>query len=329
MHVVEESPIADQCMAYALSEPRDSSLTQKCNHTHRVHCAQCDTLQIMLNEILTFVLQASFQSDDDRDEAIYVTRHSTEVIQAWKSHQLRTVRQDQSILQFLQQLDTSSVFITQDWAIKYLPRKYRESQSDWYGKRGISWHISVAVRRRNDHLESQGLIHVIQNCSQGSCAVVAIMAHVMKTLKQENPEIQRAFFRQDSAGCYHSAATVLTVPAIVQESGIQVVELGFSDPQGGKGPADRMAATIKGHLNRFVNEGDNITNAKEIGEAICSHGGIPGVRVAVLDYLGEREAPGPLQRITGIGKLNNFRYFVGGVRVWQAFDIGPGKEISS
>ena len=108
-----------------------------------------------------------------------------------------------------------------------------------------------------------------------------------------------------------------------------MVELGFSDPQDGKGPADRMAATIKGHLNRFVNEGDNITNAKEIGEAICSHGGIPGVQVAVLDYLGEREAPGPLQRITGIGKLNNFRYFVGGVRVWQAFDIGPGKEISS
>ena len=91
-------------------------------------------------------------------------------------------------------------------------------------------------------------------------------------------------------------------------------------------PADRMAATIKGHLNRFVNEGNNITNAKEMEEAICSHGGIPGVRVAVLDYLGEREAPGP-QRITGISKLNNFRYFVGGVRVWQAFDIGPGKEI--
>ena len=104
------------------------------------------------------------------------------------------MRQDQSRLQILQQLDTSSVFITQDWAMKYLPRKYRESQSDWYGKKGISCHISVAVRRRNDHLESQGRIHVIQNCSQGSCAVVAIMAHVLKTLKQENPEIQRAFF---------------------------------------------------------------------------------------------------------------------------------------
>ena len=35
MHVVEESPIADHCMAYALSEPRDSSLMQKCNHTNR------------------------------------------------------------------------------------------------------------------------------------------------------------------------------------------------------------------------------------------------------------------------------------------------------
>ena len=145
---------------------------------------------------------------------------------------------------------------------------------------------------------------MIQNCSQGSCAVVAIMAHVLKTLKQENPEIQRVFFRQDNAGCYHSSATALTVPAIVQESGIQVVELGFSDPQDGKRPADRMAATIKGHLNRFVNGGNNISNAKETGEAICSHGGIPGVGVVVLDYFGEHEAPGPLQRITSISKLN-------------------------
>ena len=149
---------------------------------------------------------------------------------------------------------------------KYLPRKYRESQSDWYGKRGICCHISVAVRRRNDHLKSQGLIHVIQNCSQGSCAVVVIMAHILKTLKQENPEIQRAFFRQDNAGCYHSAATVLTVPTIVQESGIQVVELGFSDPQRGKVPADRMAATIKGHLNRFVNEVTTSLTPKKWGK---------------------------------------------------------------
>ena len=27
--------------------------------------------------------------------------------------------------------------------MKYLPRKYRESQTDWFGKRGIPWHIKA------------------------------------------------------------------------------------------------------------------------------------------------------------------------------------------
>ena len=48
--------------------------------------------------------------------------------------------------------------------------------------------------------------------------------------------------------------------------------IAFSDPLGGKGPADRMAATIKGHITRFINEENNVTNAKEMGNTILSHG---------------------------------------------------------
>ena len=60
--------------------------------------------------------------------------------------------------------------------------------------------------------------------------------------------------------------------------------------------------------------------------AILSHDGLPGIRVAVLDCLGETEV-GSQQKIAGISKLNNFRFSPGGVKVWQAFDIGPGKDI--
>ena len=74
------------------------------------------------------------------------------------------------------------------------------------------------------------------------------MAHVLNALKTEHPEIQKAFFRQDNAGCYHSAVTIMSVPAIEKATGVKVAEVSFSDPQGGKGPADRMAATIKGHI---------------------------------------------------------------------------------
>lgn len=328
MHVSLESPVADHCMVHALSDSSEACFKRNCQHTHEENCSQCDELRTVLAEINEFVQQASFDSEDDRDEAVYVTKHSTEMIQLWKAHQLRSVRQDESRQQILQQLDTGSVLITQDWAMKFLPRKYRESQADWFGKRGISWHISVAVRRDNNHhLQSQGFVHIIQNCSQGSKAVVSIMEHVLVTLKKEHPEIVKAHFRQDNAGCYHSAVTIASVPAIAIESGIVIADTDFSEPQGGKGPADRMAATIKGHITRYINEGNDVTNAQEMEKAILSHGGLQGIRVCVVDFLGETADSGPTPKITGISRLNNFKFLPGGVQVWQAFGIGPGKCI--
>ncbi|KAK3715036.1 hypothetical protein QZH41_002685 [Actinostola sp. cb2023] len=36
-------------------------------------------------------------------------------------------------------------------------------------------------------------------------AVITIMRHVLDTLKKEHPDITKAYFRQDNAGCYHSS----------------------------------------------------------------------------------------------------------------------------
>ena len=155
--------------------------------------------------------------------------------------------------------------------------------------------------------------------------MVSIMAHILKTLKSEHPDINQAFFRHDNTGCYHSTYTILSVPTIEREAGIRIAEIGFSDPQGGNGPADRMAATIKGHITRFINEGNNVTNAKEVENAILSHGGLPGIRVVMLDSLGEpKTVPTMEQKVTGISKLNNFRCYPAGMRLWQAFDRGHG-----
>lgn len=214
VHVDDEATIAYHCMSYALGDPSDSCFQQKCQHTHGDHCFQCEELGTFLDEIQVAVEEASFHTKNDHDEATYLVKHSRDIIHPWKAHQLRTVRQDQSRLKILRELDSGSVFITQDWAMKFLPRKYRESQSDWFGKRSISWSICIVVRRQADQFESQGFVHIIQNCTQGSSAVVSIMAHILRTSKSEHPEINQAFFRQDNAGCYHSTYTILSVPTI-------------------------------------------------------------------------------------------------------------------
>ena len=57
------------------------------------------------------------------------------------------------------------------------------------------------------------------------------------------------------------------------------------DLQGGKGAADRIAATAKSHIRVYINEGNDVTNDTQMRDALPSHGGIEGVRVVALERL--------------------------------------------
>ena len=212
--------------------------------------------------------------------------------------------------------------------MKFLPQKYRESQADWFGKRGISWHISVVYRRLNGVLQWQGFIHVIQSCAQDSSAVIHIMQDVLATIKRETNEITKAYFRQDNAGCYHAASTISACPKISASSGINIHRLDFSDPQGGKGAADRLAATCKNHVRIFINGGNDVTTADQLKDALISHGGIEGVRVVSMKAIDELPSMEDSPKIPAISKLSNFQFKPGSITAWRAYGIGNGKKIT-
>ena len=187
-------------------------------------------------------------TENELDDLRYTYQLAVQEIQAWKSHQLRSVRQDTARKSVLEGLDDSSVHITQDWAMKFLPLKYRETQSDWFGKQGISWHISVVARKKGGKLQTQVFVHIVENCNQDGHVVVLIIKHVLCTLKKEHPKLANAYIRQDNAACYHSTVMLETCSYMARKTGIAVQRVDFSDPQGGKGACNRKAATIKAHV---------------------------------------------------------------------------------
>ena len=79
------------------------------------------------------------------------------------------------------------------------------------------------------------IIHIFEATKQDSNAVIGIIDHVLKVIKDSDPTIDTAYLRQDNAGCYHSASTILSVINTFQRTGITVKRMDFSDPQGGKG----------------------------------------------------------------------------------------------
>lgn len=123
--------------------------------------------------------------------------------------------------------------------MKFLPRKFRESQSDWFGKRGIPWHISVAIRKNaNNETEMLTFVHSFESCTQDSSAVLAIIDDVFTQLKEIMPQMNSVYVRQANAGCHHRASTLLSVHRVATKHEINLKRVDFSDPQSGKGPCD-------------------------------------------------------------------------------------------
>ena len=86
---------------------------------------------------------------------------------------------------------------------------------------------------------------------------------------------------------------------------------------------DRQAATIKGNVERYINEGHDVITAIELKIAIESG---PG-SCPKASYVALNPSTTPNVKWDGISLLNNFNYKESGIRAWRAFNVGPGKLI--
>ena len=212
---------------------KEPSFQATCDHDHIDVCERCATLASTLNDIEEgLVAQSQNMTSNTKEELVFRVKNAKTAILAWKSHLLRSVNQDSARVQLLEAIDESSVLVVQDWAVKYLPRKYRESQTDWFGKRGIPWHLTFATRREGGELQMLTFAHIFKSCSQDSGAVLAVMADVIRQLKIAMPGLKIVYYRKDNAGCYHCGITLVCAAALGHEEGVKIRRLDFSDSQG-------------------------------------------------------------------------------------------------
>ncbi|CAF4902432.1 unnamed protein product, partial [Rotaria magnacalcarata] len=142
VHVTRSSNITDHCCIYALSDPKKRDFSQDCDHEHDESCIECSNLTSTLNKIERF-LEETEKDEELLDRTLKKFRSYHESIEAWKAHLLRSINQDLCRENLLDKLSNNEIYLNLDWAMKFLPIKSREPQSEFFGKRGISWHITV------------------------------------------------------------------------------------------------------------------------------------------------------------------------------------------
>ncbi|CAF0765860.1 unnamed protein product [Didymodactylos carnosus] len=216
--------------------------------------------------------------------------------------------------------------------MKWLPAKYRELQSDFFGKRGISWRISVVTKKHNinavdqegqksdgetgdtlDDNTAEGIsnnfsqyqhtvfVHAFDQCTQDAETVRAIIQDVLQKIKVTDSHVKQAYIRSDNAGCYHSAETILSIPQISKNTGITILD--FSDPQGCKAACDP---------EQFVNASRSYGGVKNVSVVEC--------RLSPLDEKIKFKLP-------GITSFNNFEFDASSIRVHRAWQIGDGEKL--
>ena len=105
----------------------------------------------------------------------------------------------------LSSLDEETAIVINDWAMKFLPVRFRETQSQWFGKHGISWHFSAVIHLANhphcpctNGFKIHTYIAVLDSCKQDWFAVSCILEEVLSVVKAIHPTVTQAKVRSDN-----------------------------------------------------------------------------------------------------------------------------------
>ena len=151
----------------------------------------------------------------------------------WKA---RTIHQEEAKQDATRSADDTSAIPIMDWAMNFLQIKYREKQSDWFGKRGLGWRISTVMITNGStgRAELKSYVYIFDSCQQDWYAVCSIIENTLEVVKKDRPQITRVSLGSDEAGCYHNNFLLVAVRDNGKRVGLTVTQYDFSEPQYGK-----------------------------------------------------------------------------------------------
>uniref|UniRef100_A0AC34G5Y4 Uncharacterized protein n=1 Tax=Panagrolaimus sp. ES5 TaxID=591445 RepID=A0AC34G5Y4_9BILA len=172
IHLQQHTEVISHCIQYALGDPDNKDFTNECEQ-HLTVCPQCEALTKTLNELknridkkVSICKIESCDELDDLEIKQIETDYAVFNIFELRSHIVRSKLSDMERAKDISELDETKAYITLDWAHKLLPTKYRETQKDFFGKDGMSYHISHVQTVKDGDFIDYSFVHIIENNKQ-------------------------------------------------------------------------------------------------------------------------------------------------------------------
>ena len=197
------------------------------NNPRATSCKVCLTpFQILRN--------IEMNLEEKREDIISALKEISHKTLLYMGHQHRCHNQEQRIASMFMDLNRDegekSVVILVDYKMKFEAIRFREKTTEFFGKKGMSWHGAVIFYKANDSainqteaadtMELSNLFfdHLISNDMTQDCvAVCSILDAILARLRIELPSVQRFWLLSDNARCYQNDLLPVMAPFITQK----------------------------------------------------------------------------------------------------------------
>ncbi len=339
-HVAEPdgSQCPYHCVKFALSDPCDERLQELCTHEHNLGCYSCEAMTDHFQQLIMTINECEGLSEEEKDDLKYDVDVAVDSVKRWKDHILRSKQQDKARLNAINSLNETTGLIIYDWAMKIEPRKYREPQKDWFGKRGMSLFGCTLLLRNSEtgKVEKYSYLTFLQSCTQDGKASMAVLNYTLQRIRNDFPWLTSVYEKCDNAAAFHNYDFLQYKMRTMESTGIQVLRCDFNDPGAGKDQCDRDFAAVKQQLKIMLNSGHDLEKAEQLKAALeAAPVAIKGMKYAVVELKIDEAAENLKSKAKhkfpfAITKCHSFQFdqSTNVLTAWRYFGIGAGVQCS-
>ena len=180
-------------------------------------CSDCINIIVTLDEISEKINKIA--DEELKCETKYDFENASQHIIEWSRHNLRAARQNDGKNKVISQMQDDEAFCTFDWGQKILPQEFRESQSAYFGKRGMSVLVGSFVWKKSSKnaetisssskstFQTESYILALTNAAQTDLDSLSAYEIILKQFQQDYPHVKKLHKRTDNAGNFSSHST--------------------------------------------------------------------------------------------------------------------------
>ena len=90
--------VADHCLKYALSNPKNSNYENECSNNHNTSCEECNHLSESIVQVKVLIKEATDLTKEDRTDIEYDINNLIKSILLWKAHILMMINQELDLI---------------------------------------------------------------------------------------------------------------------------------------------------------------------------------------------------------------------------------------